>query len=57
MAKDNRVNMPSGQGGLTRYFEESASKVKFSPAAVIVLCVVMMVLVILLHYVGGMFFV
>jgi len=48
--------MPSGQGGLTRYFDEYKSKIEFSPAAVIVLAVVIMMIVILLHYFGGQFF-
>ncbi len=53
MAKDNKIHMPSGQGGLTRYFEESVSKIKFSPQAVIIIAVVVMIIIILLHYVGG----
>jgi preprotein translocase subunit Sec61beta len=55
MAKDSKIRMPSGQGGLTRYFEESTSKLLFSPGAVIVLCVVVGIVIILLHYIGGMF--
>tara|TARA_Y100000310_G_C20555922_1_gene750518 strand:+ start:413 stop:586 length:174 start_codon:yes stop_codon:yes gene_type:complete len=55
MAKDNKIRMPSGQGGLTRYFDEYKSKIEFSPASVIVLCIVIMVIVILLHYLGGGF--
>ncbi len=56
MAKDNKIRMPSGQGGLTRYFDESSSKIEFSPGAIVVLCVVVMVIVIMLHYFGGMWF-
>tara|TARA_Y100000310_G_C20444400_1_gene697635 strand:- start:604 stop:777 length:174 start_codon:yes stop_codon:yes gene_type:complete len=56
VAKDNKIRMPSGQGGLTRYFDESNSKIEFSPAAVIVLAVAIMVIIILLHYFGGNFF-
>lgn len=55
MAKDNKIHMPSGQGGLTRYFEESASKVRLSPGAVIVISVIVMVFIILLHIFGGSF--
>jgi len=51
MAND-KIRMPSGQGGLTRYFDEYSSKIELSPAAVIVLAVVIMVLVIILHFVG-----
>lgn len=53
---DNRIRLPSGQGGLTRFSDESVSKVDFSPGTVVVLCVVVMLLVIILHYLGGMFF-
>jgi preprotein translocase subunit Sec61beta len=56
MAKDNKIRMPSGQGGLTRYFDEYKSKIEFSPAAVIVLCIIIMVIIIVLHYFGGNFF-
>lgn len=52
MSRDNKIHMPMGQGGLTRYFDEVKSKIEFSPAAVIVLCIVIMVIIILLHYFG-----
>ena len=52
MSKDNKIRMPSGQGGLTRYFDEFKSKVEFSPGAVIILSVVIMIIVLLLHYFG-----
>lgn len=53
MTRDNKIRLPSGQGGLTRYFDEFKSRIEFSPGAVIVLCVVIMIMVILLHYFGG----
>lgn len=56
MAEDNKIRLPSGQGGLTRYFDESSSKIEFSPGAVIVLSIAVMVIVILMHYFGGQFF-
>ena len=55
MAQDNRIRLPSGQGGLTRYFDEYKSKIEFSPGAVIILSIVVMLIVILLHYFGGRF--
>ena len=54
MARDNKIKMPSGQGGLTRYFDEYKSKIEFSPGAVIVLCILVMIIIILLHYFGKM---
>lgn len=56
MARDNKIHMPSGQGGLTRYFDEYSSKVEISPTAVIILSVAIMLIVIILHKVGGGFF-
>jgi preprotein translocase subunit Sec61beta len=56
MARDNKIRMPSGQGGLTRYFDEYKSKIDFSPKAVIVLCIAIMLIVILLHHFGGKWF-
>ena len=50
---DDKIRLPSGQGGLTRYMDESVSKVELSPGAVIVMAVIIMVIVILLHYFGG----
>jgi preprotein translocase subunit Sec61beta len=52
---DNKINMPSGQGGLTRYFDEYRSKVELSPAAVLILAFVLMAIIILLHVFGGRF--
>ncbi|PIN87643.1 hypothetical protein COV12_02740 [Candidatus Woesearchaeota archaeon CG10_big_fil_rev_8_21_14_0_10_32_24] len=56
MAKDNKIHMPSGQGGLTRYFDEYSSKVEISPTAVIILIVVVIILIVVLHQIGGGFF-
>ena len=52
MAKDNKIRMPSGQGGLTRYFDEYKSSIEFSPGAVIVLGVIIMIIILLLHLWG-----
>ena len=56
MARDNKIRMPSGQGGLTRYFDESSSKIEFSPGVVVVLSIFVMVIVIILHYFGSGWF-
>jgi preprotein translocase subunit Sec61beta len=56
MARDNKIRMPSGQGGLTRYFDEFSSKIEISPSAVIVLSIAIMLIVIALHYFGGQLF-
>ncbi len=50
---DDKIRLPSGQGGLTRYFDEYKSKIEFSPGSVIILAIIIMVVVILLHQFGG----
>lgn len=52
MAQD-RVSMPSGMGGLVRYFEEYHSKIRLKPGHVIVLSVVIIVIMIVLYSYGG----
>ncbi|HLC82058.1 MAG TPA: preprotein translocase subunit Sec61beta [Candidatus Nanoarchaeia archaeon] len=50
---DDKIRLPSGQGGLTRYFDEYKSSVELSPAAVLVLSILIMVIIILLNVFGG----
>jgi preprotein translocase subunit Sec61beta len=54
MAKD-KINMPSGMGGLTRYFDEYKSKISFSPGSIIVICIVIIIIMIILHAWGAGF--
>lgn len=56
MARDNRIRLPSGSGGLTRYFDEYKSKIQITPGHVIVLAVLITVIVLLLHYFGSALF-
>lgn len=51
MAQD-KVSMPSSQGGLIRYFEDYKSKVSLKPGHVIVLVVAVIIIIILLHVYG-----
>ncbi|MEW5897028.1 MAG: preprotein translocase subunit Sec61beta [Nanoarchaeota archaeon] len=53
---DERIRLPSGQGGLTRYFDDYHSKIELSPGTIIVLAVAIMVIIFLLHYLGGKVF-
>ena len=55
MGRDNKIRMPSGQGGLTRYFDEYKSKIEFSPTTVIIMAVAIMIIVLILHQYGGGF--
>ena len=45
MADDNRISMPSGMGGLMRYFDEYHSKIQLKPVYVVASVVLMIVLV------------
>ena len=52
MAND-KVSMPSSQGGLTRYFDEYKSKITIKPGHVIVIAIIVMIIVLILHAYGG----
>ena len=52
---DNKISIPSGGGGLTRFNEDSGSKVELSPGAVIIFCLAVIIIIALLHYLGGKF--
>ncbi len=52
MAEDNRIRLPSGQGGLTRYFEDVSTKFELAPGAVIIFAIIIIVVLALLHYFG-----
>ena len=51
MAND-RISMPSGIGGLVRYFDEYKSKFTLKPGHVVVLCIVIIILMMILHAFG-----
>lgn len=53
MAKDNKINMPMGQGGLTRYFDEYKSNITFKPGHIIVLAIIVIVIEIFLFLKGN----
>jgi preprotein translocase subunit Sec61beta len=50
---DNKIRMPSGQGGLTRYFDEYKSKIEIPPMSVIIMCIAIIIIISLLHLYGG----
>ncbi len=50
---DNKIQMPSGMGGLVRYSDESGSKIQFKPGTVIVFIVLIIIIEVLLHAYGG----
>ena len=55
MAKD-KVNMPSGIGGLVRYFDEYKSKIEFKPGVVIIMVVIVIIIMIIIHTSGSAWF-
>lgn len=52
----NKVNMPSGTAGLTRYFDEYKSKIQFKPGYVIIFVIVVIIIIALLHFSMSNFF-
>jgi preprotein translocase subunit Sec61beta len=52
MAKNKKINMPSGTGGLVRYFDDYKSKITLQPMHVILFIVIVMIVTILLHIFG-----
>lgn len=55
MARD-KISMPSSGAGITRYFDEYKSKLRFKPGHVIVLCIIIIIITILLHVYGSVVF-
>ncbi|MBU0535461.1 MAG: preprotein translocase subunit Sec61beta [Nanoarchaeota archaeon] len=51
MAKD-KVQMPSGMGGLVRYFDEYKSKITLKPGHVIIMIAVIVIIVLILRWQG-----
>jgi len=51
--KDNKIQMPSGMGGLTRYFDDYKSKVQIAPGHVVLLTIIVTLIIVLLHIFGG----
>jgi len=55
MPHDNRITMPSGMGGLMRYFDEYKSKIRIKPGHIIIMVVVVMAIMIFLYTYGNAF--
>ena len=53
MQHNNKVSMPSGMGGLMRYFDEYKSKIRIKPGHIIVMCFVVMIIMIFLYTYGN----
>lgn len=46
---DERIQMPSGMGGLVRYFDDAKSKIRFKPEHIVALILIFIVIEILFH--------
>ena len=55
MAQD-KVQLPSGMGGLVRYYDEYKSKLEFKPGTIILFIVLTILIEILLHIYGRNWF-
>ena len=49
----DKIHMPSGIGGLVRYFDEYKSRITLKPGHIVVLCVVVIIIMLLLHAYGN----
>ena len=56
MAKDNKISMPSGIGGIVRYFDDYKSKIEIKPGHVLVLIMFIIVIMLILNTYGRAWF-
>lgn len=49
MARNDKVSMPSGMGGLVRYFDDYKSKIEFKPGFIIIFTLIVIIIMIILH--------
>jgi|TARA_B100001964_G_C14254832_1_gene611829 preprotein translocase subunit Sec61beta len=52
MAQD-KISMPSGMGGLMRYFDEYKSRIRIKPGHIIIMCIVVIVIMVFLYTYGN----
>jgi len=53
MPQDNKIAMPSGMGGLMRYFDEYKSRIRIKPGHIIIMCIVVIVIMVFLYTYGN----
>lgn len=53
MAQENKLTMPSGMGGLVRYFDEYKSKIRIKPGHIIVMCFLVIAIMMILYTYGN----
>ena len=55
MARNEKISMPSSQGGLVRYFDDYKSNIEFKPGYIILFVVLIIIIEIILHTQGYRF--
>ena len=53
---NNKISMPSGMGGLVRYYDDVKSKLEIKPIHVIILIIIVILIEIILHWQGNALF-
>ncbi|MCD4760178.1 preprotein translocase subunit Sec61beta [archaeon] len=53
---DNKVQLPSGMGGLIRYSEDSHTKIQFKPGVVVIFIILIILIEIIFHTYGASWF-
>jgi len=53
MPQDNKISMPSGMGGLMRYFDEYKSRIRIKPGHIIIMVGVVILIMIFLYSYGN----
>ena len=48
-----KISIPSGIGGIVRYFDEFRSKLEIKPVHVVILIIIVIILELILHHYGG----
>ncbi len=51
-----KIQMPSGMGGLVRYYDEYKSKLEFKPGTVVLFIILIILIEVLLHIYGQAWF-
>jgi preprotein translocase subunit Sec61beta len=49
MSHNDKISMPSGIGGLVRYFDDYKSKIEFKPGFIIIFTLIVIIIMIILH--------
>jgi len=48
-----KINLPSGSGGLVRYFDEYKSKIRIKAGHIIIMCIIVILIMLFLYTYGN----